>query len=85
VVKLGWQVAQFELAPLWFKGNLWLSVEGFQPEVLWQVEHWSLKWTAGRMAAWQPAQLVALAAAWLKIAPAQVTPGFLWQLAQSPL
>ena len=53
-----WQVTQLAALP-WDIGKVWLTVDGFQADVLWQDEHWPRRWLAGREASWQDWQSVA--------------------------
>jgi hypothetical protein len=54
-----------------------LKLAGFQAFVLWQAEHWPLKWLAGGLPEWHNWQSVAPIAAWLKVAGFQAS--VLWQ------
>ncbi len=74
---LAWQDWQ-SVAP----AAAWLKLAGFQPEVLWQAEHWPEKWLAGFLFAWQPWQSVAPAALWLKVAGFQAV--LAWQAEHWP-
>ena len=63
-----WQLAQFLAFAV-----LWLKVDGFQAEVVWQSEHWPGQWLAGASLVWQLAQLVVSRAVWLKLAGFQAS------------
>jgi hypothetical protein len=58
-----------------------LKLASLQSVVLWQLEHWPLKWFAGLSWVWQDWQL--LNPVWLKLAGFQAV--VLWQFEHCPL